>query len=183
MKNKNLTVINLWGGPGTGKSTTAAGLFNLMKLEKYSVELVTEYAKQLVWEKQHHSIFENQILLLAKQDQKQRVLVDQVKYCITDSPISMGLTYAPDDYYVSFTDLMLEVFNSYNNVNIFLGRVKEYDPVGRNQTYEEALVKDQEILNLLNTHNIPYETVVADENAPRTIFDLLKGRSLIVNKK
>jgi signal recognition particle GTPase len=30
-ENKNLTVINFFGGPGTGKSTTAAELFALMK--------------------------------------------------------------------------------------------------------------------------------------------------------
>jgi predicted ATPase len=47
--NKQLKVINLYGGPGTGKSTTAAALFALMKREGYNVELVTEFAKDLVW--------------------------------------------------------------------------------------------------------------------------------------
>ena len=42
--NKQLKVINLYGGPGTGKSTTAAALFALIKREGYNVELVTEFA-------------------------------------------------------------------------------------------------------------------------------------------
>lgn len=38
-------VINIFGAPGAGKSTTAAALFALMKLEGYKVELATEHAK------------------------------------------------------------------------------------------------------------------------------------------
>lgn len=42
------SVINLIGGPGSGKSTTAAGLFFRMKSMGVRCELVTEYAKELV---------------------------------------------------------------------------------------------------------------------------------------
>jgi hypothetical protein len=172
--NKDLKVINLWAGPGTGKSTTAAGLFNLMKLQQYSVELVTEYAKQLVWEKQHPTTFDNQLLLLAKQDQKQRILVNQVNYCISDSPILMCLTYMPKDYYPSFKELTKEIFNSYENYNFFLRRVKSYDPRGRNQTYEEALVKDQEIKQILLDYQIDFDEVDADEHAHHKILEIIK---------
>lgn len=176
MNNKNLKVINLWAGPGSGKSTTAAGLFNLMKLNKVSCELVTEYAKQLVWEKQHSSIFQNQILLLAKQDQKQRVLVDQVEFCITDSPIFMAAAYQPKEYYSYFKPLLKEVFDSYNNTNFFLRRIKDYDSNGRNQTFEEALEKDKEIKEILDKNKILYYTIDADENAHFKIFDeIFKG--------
>ncbi len=171
--NKALKVINLWAGPGTGKSTTAAGLFNMMKLRKHSVELVTEYATQLVWEKQHSSIFDNQMLLLAKQDHKQRVLVDQVDYCITDSPIFMNVVYSSciHEYYKSFPLLAFEVFDSYSNINVFLNRVKEYDPRGRNQNLEEAIVKDKEIKKLLDSSNIEYFVVDADEHAHEKIYN------------
>lgn len=175
MHNHKLTVINLWGGPGTGKSTTAAGLFNIMKLKKHNVELVTEYAKQMVWERQHHSVFQNQILMLAKQDQKQRVLVDQMDYCITDSPILMGLSYAPEGYYKNFEPLIKEVFDSYTNINIFLRRVKEYNPKGRNQNEDEAKGKDVDIKTLLDKHGIQYHIVDADEHAHLKIYELIFG--------
>ena len=45
-------VINLFGGPGAGKSTTAAGLFYEMKVRDIKCELVTEYAKDMTYEKQ-----------------------------------------------------------------------------------------------------------------------------------
>ena len=66
-----LKVINLWGEPGAGKSTVAAGLFNLMKLMGEKVELVTEYAKDLTYEKNHVSL-QNQLLILATQDNRLR---------------------------------------------------------------------------------------------------------------
>jgi len=42
--------INIFGGPGAGKSTTAALLFAEMKSGGFKVELVTEVAKDFVWE-------------------------------------------------------------------------------------------------------------------------------------
>jgi hypothetical protein len=38
-------VVNLFGGPGTGKSTTASGVFYHLKRDNRNVELVQEYAK------------------------------------------------------------------------------------------------------------------------------------------
>ncbi len=35
-----MKVINLWGSPGAGKSTAAAGLFYRMKFADYNVELI-----------------------------------------------------------------------------------------------------------------------------------------------
>ena len=44
-------VINLLGGPGCGKSTVAAGIFHQLKSLGYSTELVTEYVKDIVYDK------------------------------------------------------------------------------------------------------------------------------------
>ena len=60
-----MKVINLFGGPGSGKSTTAASVFSKLKIMGYNVELVTEFAKDMVWE-QHDSIFDNQLLIFAE---------------------------------------------------------------------------------------------------------------------
>ena len=40
---KDVTVINFCGGPGSGKSTAAAGLFYNMKIAGYNVELTDEF--------------------------------------------------------------------------------------------------------------------------------------------
>jgi len=36
-------IVCLWGGPGTGKSTTCAGLFSKLKQQKFNVEMNREY--------------------------------------------------------------------------------------------------------------------------------------------
>lgn len=43
-------IICLYGGPGTGKSTTCAGLFYKLKIEGYNCEMNREYIKEWVWE-------------------------------------------------------------------------------------------------------------------------------------
>ena len=52
--NNSLTV-NLFGGPGTGKSTTSAAVFSLLKMHGVNAELITEFAKDLTWEKRYVS--------------------------------------------------------------------------------------------------------------------------------
>jgi adenylate kinase family enzyme len=64
-----MKVINLFGGPGSGKSTLAAGLFERMKIQGLSVELVTEYAKDMVWERRGN-ILDDQLYILAKQHRR-----------------------------------------------------------------------------------------------------------------
>ena len=88
-----MKVINLFGGPGVGKSTAAAGLFYEMKKRQLSVELVTEYAKDMVWEKRWN-ILDDQLYILAKQHRRIARLAEHgIEYVITDSPISLGLVY------------------------------------------------------------------------------------------
>lgn len=48
--------VNLFGGPGAGKSTTAASLFAEMKKLGKNVELVTEVAKDFVWEERQKTL-------------------------------------------------------------------------------------------------------------------------------
>lgn len=45
----NPIVINLFAGPGAGKSTLASALFSLFKMDGFVSELVTEFAKDLTW--------------------------------------------------------------------------------------------------------------------------------------
>lgn len=44
-------VINMFGGPCTGKSTTATAVFSLLKMHDVNIEYTSEFAKDLTWEK------------------------------------------------------------------------------------------------------------------------------------
>jgi len=177
-----MKVINLFGGPGTGKSTTAAGTFFNLKLRGCNVELVTEYAKDMVWE-DRHNILQDQLYIFAKQARRVERLRDKLGFVVTDSPIILGLLYTPENYYESFPKFVREVYDSYDNINIFLARVKEYNPIGRLQTEDEAKEIDTKIKDFLNLNNIQYNTIVADKDAPLNIIKLLEDLGYIQENK
>lgn len=79
------TFINLFGGPGTGKSTAAASLFAEMKKKGMDVELVTEVAKDFVWEERQKTL-EIQPYITVKQYRNLFRLKGKVDYVITDAP-------------------------------------------------------------------------------------------------
>lgn len=158
-----MKVINVFGGPGAGKSTIAAGLFYKMKIEGHSVELVTEYAKDVTWEKRSN-LFNDQLYLLAKQQRRINRLLDHpVDYVITDSPILLSAAYARCNGVgesSALYPLILELFNSYTNVNVVLERQPDwYQAVGRTQTLSQAITVDEIVLDLLDEWSIPHTTI------------------------
>jgi len=164
---KKPIIVNIFGGPGSGKSTTAAGVFNKLKLTGVNCEIVTEFAKDLTWKKDLNSL-KNQIYIFGQQHDRMFHLKEQVDVIITDSPIIMGLIYTDyDKVSPSFEQLVVDEFNrpEAENLNIFIKRVKPYNPSGRNQTEEEAKEKDQDIINLFNKYQINVSFVNGDEDA------------------
>ena len=153
-----MLVINIFGGPGVGKSTLAAEVFAHFKKNKLNVELVTEYAKDLVWE-ERNNILKDQLYILAKQNRRlERLRNKGIDVVVTDSPLLLGKIYF--DLY-NFNDinniskkdsllreLIIETFLSYNNMNVLLSRNKdfEYQTTGRVQkNVEEAILLDKRI--------------------------------------
>ncbi len=117
-----MKVINLFAGPGAGKSTTAAGLFYRMKKEGMNVELCTEYAKELVWDNAIDKL-QDQLYVFAKQNHKLERLKTKVDYVITDSPLILcnyyGRKYGNSFMHV-YSTLIETVWCSYDNLNILL---------------------------------------------------------------
>jgi len=138
-------IINLFGGPGSGKSTTAAGVFNKLKIAGFNCELVTEFAKHLTWKKDEATL-KNQIYVFAKQHDRMFHLKDKVDVIITDSPLIMGLAYCDwKKQPRSFEQLIVDEFNrdDAKNLNFFINRVKPYQLAGRNENEKEAIEKDK----------------------------------------
>lgn len=160
-------VINLFGAPGAGKSTTAAGLFNLMKLVKIPCELVLEYAKDMTYSKRQEEM-SDQIYIFAKQNKRIEDIhrYDKNIIVITDSPIKLSLFYGQKlPYFQELTSLINKVNDSRNNIDILIRRVKPYNPSGRNQTEEESNII-QEFLEQF-TYNF---VLAGDDEAPKKIL-------------
>lgn len=165
-------VVNLFGGPGTGKSSTMAGVFSELKFRGRTVEMAPEWVKGKIWES-NLSILQNQIYIFGKQVHTIHRLTHNVEAAITDSPILLSLAYGKNES-PEFKNLVLEVFNRYNNLNIFLNRVKPYDPLGRVQSEDEARDLDDQFRLMLDASKTPYYVFDASPDSIKTIADLVE---------
>lgn len=169
-----MKVVNFYGGPGTGKSTVAASVFAELKWRGYNVELVTEFAKDLVWEKRFHTL-EDQIYIFGKQFHKIHRLIDQVEFVITDSPLLLSLYYG-SALSKEFKDLVYSEYKKLDNIDIFLKREKEYNPKGRMQTLEEAKEIDKNLINLLSKYSNSYSFAAGTkETIPQIVNYILEN--------
>ena len=153
------SIINAFAGPCGGKTTSCWEIASALKRKGIIVEYVSEYTKELVYEKDFVTLdgtLENQEIILKEQKHRQDRLYGQVQVIVTDAPLLFNIIYLEEkpDWYVK---KVLDIFNSYNNLNIFIKRDKEkFTHIGRNHNLEESIEKDKEILNFLESNDIPY---------------------------
>jgi len=164
-------VINLFGGPGCGKSTGAAFIFARLKMAGVNAELVTEFAKDKTWE--HNSkALTCQPYVFGKQSYRMDRCADEVDIIVTDSPLFLSAMYNDDkEIEPEFTSTVIKKFNEFNNFNYFLRRVKLYNPKGRNQTEEEAIELDKKIKKNLDNFGIKYSEANGDKDGYETILN------------
>ena len=149
-------VINFYGGPGSGKSTMAAALFADLKFRGVNCELVTEYAKEKVWELGDTQaagalVFNAEDYLFSKQHYRLRRCEGRVDVIITDSPLLQKLIYIDKCDLPSLRPVILDAYALYDNHDFFVVRAKLYNPKGRYQTEDQARVMDGVIREKLAT--------------------------------
>ncbi len=133
-----LKVISLWAGPGAGKSTAAAGLFARMKRLRFHCELVTEYAKDLTYEK-NYTALRYQMHVLGEQSYRIARLEGQTEYVITDSPIPLSLIYCKPEEREVLEPIVRHLWEQNENFAFELRRTKApFVTHGRNETLEQA---------------------------------------------
>lgn len=163
-------IICLYGGPGVGKSTVAAGVFCKLKTLGHSGEMNREYIKDWVWEERKIRPGD-QTYYFAKSARKERIYMENgVEFVVTDSPLILthfyGLKYDRFEQTANTSLVMLkhhhEVCKAYGyKVEHFvLQRTKPYDPAGRFQTEDQAKALDGEIEAFLTAHNIQFSRIV-----------------------
>lgn len=129
--------INLYAGPGAGKSTTSSWLFAELKKLGYSVELVSEYVKSWAIAKRDVIGFD-QVYLMGKQlNYEYRFLAHGIQHIVTDSPVLLSACYTRTYFNdLKIADHMEAIIAEYErrhpSLNIFLDRAgKEYRTEGR----------------------------------------------------
>lgn len=173
--NKNIKksiVVNLFSGPGSGKSTTAAGLFHYLKKQNINCEYIQEYAKDIVWGENFKTL-DNQIYVYGKQHNRIFRLKGKVDVIITDAPPVMGMVYC--DWSKTSTALKQLAYDEHHRddvktLNFFIIRDKPYNPKGRTQDEEGARLVDIQIRELLSDFDIDYVEVLGDDDVVEHIL-------------
>lgn len=172
---KNTLVVNLIGGQGSGKSTMMADLFAWLKWHNVDSEMCSEFAKELVWENRQET-FKDEMYIFAKQNHRLFRCNGKVDVIVTDRPLIMSVVYNrfygnPNNYEwnTAYENMVSETFNQYNNLNIFLNRVKPFNPNGRNESEETAKEFDKFFKDSLDEMGINYFTYDGCENSVEVI--------------
>jgi adenylate kinase family enzyme len=174
---KNTIIVNLYGGPGTGKSTGAAYIFSLLKMNDIDAEYVSEFAKDKVWEG-NSEVFKCQFYITGKQTYRIARCFGKVDVIVTDSPIRLGKIYADRIGLTRLGLACVEAADQFNlhTIDIFLKRVKPYNPNGRNQSEDESKEIDTDILDMLNEQKVPYYTFNGDRDGYNEICELIMDK-------
>lgn len=166
-KAKKSLIVNLYGGPGAGKSTTALQLVAELKKRGLHAEYVSEVAKELVYAKAFDKLdgsLENQKQILTEQKNRLDMIAGNVEVAVTDSPLLLNMVYLKernDDYFAE----VLSQYNEYNNFNILISRDTSvpFEVEGRIHNLEESIAKDKEIIDLLENNQIIFENFDRDD--------------------
>ena len=171
MAEKRKTVcVNFFAGPGTGKSTVSSRVFSDLKTAGVNCELVTEFAKMMVWEG-NTTALGNQFYITAHQQYHMKMVAEHVDLIVTDSPLILGCIYGGD---ALLNPLIYREFESFDNINIVLSRIKPYNPIGRMQTASQAVELDSVITNMLDTRGYPYHTVAGTVDSAGMILGIIR---------
>lgn len=174
---KNTLVVNLIAAPSSGKSTIMAQVFAKLKWLNVDCEMVTEFAKELVWEERKET-FKDELYIFAKQAHRLFRVNGKVDVIITDRPLIITVEYNNryGDGLEELDALCIKEFNKYNNLNFFLERNKPYNPNGRNETEEQSNEIAKELKEILDVNNIPYINIAGVESASDLIVEEILKR-------
>jgi 2-phosphoglycerate kinase len=176
-------IINLFGGPGIGKSSIASGITYKLKSKHINCDNPYEFPKLLAWD-ENNSAIRDKLYVLANQHRGIVKSYGKVDYIILDSPILLSLVYK--NYYRSneypatlygdsFDKMVLDIHNQYDTLNIVLKRGNgKHNDKERYQSLEESIELDNLITSTLQVNNIPFIEVELNENTVDNILSILE---------
>lgn len=174
-------IVNLIAGPGVGKSVMTSLVFAKLKIQGFNVEIVPEYAKQLVWTEEFE-LLNNQYHVSYYQNKLLKALDEKTDLVVTDGCLLHGLVYNMiNSNNTSDKDktkmAILDWFNNMNNINIYLERNPNisYQTEGRIQNEDEAVHVDNLLKFQLFDNKIKYKSFISSEDSIDEIIKYIKS--------
>jgi hypothetical protein len=174
-------LINLFGGPGIGKSGIAAGITYKMKKKHIKVNNPYEFPKRLAWDNNIPAI-SDQLYVFANQHRGIAECYGKVDYIVIDSPILFSTIYHryytkgyPAEMYGKvFHDMVIDLHRRYGSINILLERgVTIHNDDERFQNYKQSVEIDTLCKNVLDETRTPYHTVKVGDDSVKDIMKII----------
>ena len=154
--------VNVFGGPGSGKSTMAYAVAAELKARGYTAECVGEVIKDCIYDAARgddeakrllDGSVESQEELYRRQSAREHRLDGLVQFVVTDSPSVLGLAYlagdADEDRAARLAMLAQDEFDAQASVNVIVARDGAYDPRARLHDEAEAARLDADVRSLV----------------------------------
>lgn len=176
-------VVNLLGGSGLGKSTTAALVFGELKNRGQVTELVREFVKEWAWSGKKVGPF-GQSIIYGQQLERESSMYGKVEFVVTDSPLLLCPVYQKhyngheSIKHCVFKDLELAKGEGVVHMNFLLKRQKPFDPRGRFEDEKTARLIDRKVEAFLTYHGIDYISVdCEDQDRVKFIADAVMSEA------
>lgn len=170
-------VINLLGGSGLGKSTTAAQVFGELKSRGETTELVREFVKEWAWAGKKVGPF-GQSIIYGQQLERESTLYGKVQFIVTDSPLILCPVYQKhynnheSIKHCVFRDLEIASQMDVVHLNFLLKRKKPFDPRGRYEDEKTAKLIDRKVESFLIYHAVEHiEVDLIDDDRVKFITE------------
>ena len=171
--------LNLYGGPGVGKSTLAAEIFVELKRRGIKAELVGEYAKELSYERAYNVMADQHYLFAVQAHRLWRLEQAGVEVAVCDSPLLLNLAYDRDPNNGYFRLFVIDTYKRYENFDYVLERNEHYwERDQREGDVEDAIQMDKKIDAILFDvwHDLPVKLNPECVPAVNDISDRIEDR-------
>lgn len=147
-------VVNFFGAPCAGKSKWASIIYGYLKEAGVSCELVTEFAKDCIWEN-NTTALECDEYIFGTQSYRLHKAIKNVDVVVTDSPLPCHLIHRKNSF--EWNNIIWDTFNQYDNINFFVKlNSDKIDLNGRIEKSIDELIKKERKLEDLITDKIDF---------------------------
>ena len=170
---KETLVINLIGGPCSGKSTIAAELFARLKKMGVHCELVSEYIKDRIYE-ENQTMPKNQITIFGMEHYNISTKIGKVDCLVHDGSYINNIIYKAEEN-KEFDDLIVSEYKKFNNLDFFIKRGNiEFETYGRIHNLKQSKELDKIIKETYDRYGLSYIEVESRDAVDKIIPIILR---------